>query len=145
MTTDCIEVYELLDDLRRHPTEEKRKVIHAAIDEHKGGDGPGRFEGEPLWVVYYDMCCMDGCSYENLYQADDDFGWSSSIQVIYEFKPGMVERILFPEIAEEDKVFVYYDSSGFIGALDGRVAEEMIAEYTNFHEEEYPEEAQDVQ
>ena len=70
---------------------------------------PGRFEGEPLYAPYFWDQVMNGGGDETIEGEDDE-------TIIDVFIVTAEDRLLFPDLSEAKKVFIYCDNHGFIHA-----------------------------
>lgn len=68
---------------------------------------PGKFEGEPLWAVYFWNLAMDGSG---------DVEWDDDDTEVTTFQIQDEDRELFPELTEEGitAVSLWEDSQGFV-------------------------------
>jgi len=75
------------------------------VDEHGVICSPGKFEGEPSYVLYFWMSVMDGC-YDDEY-FEDDISMSMFVFNADDIK-------LFPELREYERIVLWEDSQGFV-------------------------------
>ena len=137
------EINDVLEKFDVHAkTVEGQRLFHEALAEHKKDSM--RLSGLPRYVVFYDWAQSQDSSWaDEVYVADDDFGWASSIESIVEFRVEQPDRILFPEIQGAHKVHLGYADSGALYELNRALAEDMIEEYQRFWDNQNEEETDD--
>ena len=83
--------------------------ITALQAEYAGSSrGPGKFEGESDWAVYYQDKAMEGCEDDLQYDPDDD----TPISI---FLVSDEDRLIFPELEDTVEVWLWEDDQGFVG------------------------------
>lgn len=87
-----------------------RDEITSEYETHPNTDiirSPGKFEGEPLWAVYFWNLALDGSG---------DVEWDDDETEITTFQIQDEDRAIFPELAEEGitSVSLWEDSQGFV-------------------------------
>lgn len=80
--------------------------------------GPGKFEGEYDWAVYYWDKALNGCQDETQYDPDDEM----PIEI---FRVSDEDRAIFPELAELAEVWIWEDDQGFVSTRTFGVGEEV--------------------
>ena len=128
------EIDDVLENFDVHAkTVQGHTLVYEALIECKKDSM--RLSGLPLYVVFYDWAQSHDSSWaDEVYSADDDFGWASCIESIVEFRVQQPDRVLFPEIQGAHKVYLGFADNGALYELNRALAEGMIEEYIKFYE-----------
>lgn len=128
------EINDVLENFDAHAkTVQGHTLIYEALIERKKGSM--RLSGLPLYVVFYDWAQSHDSSWaDEVYAADDDFGWASYIETIVEFRVQEVDGLMFDKLRGASKIYLGYADNGALYELNRALAEEMIEEYVKFYE-----------
>ncbi len=74
----------------------------------------GKFEGSPIWAIYFWEACLDGGSDETIEIGGVQYEW---------MEVSADDLVQFPELAGTSHVVVWQLDNGFVGAVQASAAE----------------------